>query len=202
MSNRKKWNDETSEKYENGSLRVCLFVSRNKDNRSLENYKERREAFLTSRDENDDKLLAKFETFVNSGLKGEFSRFYLSVNKRDNEKTHRALLHYLIDHPDFNLASLPAKIASEAAKTENSSEKKWFFDVDDESDEHLAEFLKDLQEEADFGAEDYRSYKTPHGFAVVVCHGFDTRKLLEKWSDTVTLKRDDLRCVKWGMRSK
>lgn len=118
-----------------------MFVSRNKDNRDIRNYKERREAFLTTHDENDDRLISKFETFMNNGVHGEFSRFYLSVNKRDNEKTHRALQHYLLDHPDFNLAALPAKLASEAAKTENSLEKKWFFDVDDESKENLASFL-------------------------------------------------------------
>lgn len=198
MNNTEQWSGEVSDT----NLRVCLFVSRNKDNKGLTDYKERREAFLTSYDENDEKLLAKFEAFISDGISGEFSRFYLSVNKRDNAKTHRALLHYLIDHPDFNLAALPAKIASEAAKTENSLEKKWFFDVDDESDEHLEEFLKDLQEEAEFNEKDYNSYKTPHGFAVVVSRGFDTRKLLEKWRDTVTLKRDDLRCIKWGVKCK
>lgn len=36
-------------------------------------------------------------------------------------------------------------------------------------------------------------YKTPHGYAIVVPHGFDTRKLMEKWKDyDITLKKDGL----------
>lgn len=47
-------------------------------------------------------------------------------------------------------------------------------------------------------------YKTPNGYAVVVDQRFDTRNLLEKWTN-VTLKRDDLLCVRWstfGQRTK
>ena len=38
---------------------------------------------------------------------------------------------------------------------------------------------------------DIQAYKTPHGYAIVVPHGFDTRELIEKWKDyDITLKRD------------
>lgn len=39
--------------------------------------------------------------------------------------------------------------------------------------------------------------QTPHGFAVVVPHGFDTRKLMDEFADCdITLKRDGLLFVK------
>lgn len=34
--------------------------------------------------------------------------------------------------------------------------------------------------------------QTPHGFAIVIPHGFDTRELMSKWQDKVELKRDDM----------
>lgn len=37
------------------------------------------------------------------------------------------------------------------------------------------------------------AHKTPHGYAIVVPHGFDTRKLMETWKDyDITLKKDEL----------
>ena len=44
-----------------------------------------------------------------------------------------------------------------------------------------------------------KTYKTPNGYAVVVDQRFDTRELLEKWSN-VELKRDDLLCYAWGKK--
>ena len=38
--------------------------------------------------------------------------------------------------------------------------------------------------------------KTVNGFAVVCNHGFDTRKLLEKYKDVVELKKDDMLFMK------
>lgn len=40
------------------------------------------------------------------------------------------------------------------------------------------------------------THKTPNGYAVVVDNGFDTRKLLEKWSN-VSLKKDAMLCFAW-----
>ena len=46
------------------------------------------------------------------------------------------------------------------------------------------------------------THKTPHGYAVIVKHGFDTRKLLEKWGKDVELKRDDMLLVCWDTKEK
>lgn len=37
------------------------------------------------------------------------------------------------------------------------------------------------------------AHKTPHGYAIIVPHGFDTRELMENWKDyDITLKKDEL----------
>ena len=37
------------------------------------------------------------------------------------------------------------------------------------------------------------AHKTPHGYAIIVSHGFDTRELMEGWKDyDITLKKDGL----------
>ena len=61
----------------------------------------------------------------------------------------------------------------------------------------LSCFLTDLQTMVD--KNDIETYKTPHGYAIVVDHGFDIRKLKEDWPD-VTLKKDDLLCCDWGVK--
>lgn len=164
---------------------TVLFKSRNKDNRDLEEFKERTKAFLTDRTEED--LMEKFERFVDRGVKGEISRFYISVNARDTGKTRKALLHYFIDNEDVPLYKYESVVVSVASKPENRAEEKWLFDYDDDL-ENIDDFLKDVKEEA---GEDVIEVvqKTRSGYAVVVKRGFDTRKLLEKW-DNVGLKRD------------
>ena len=72
MSNFNKWNRD--ENFDSDKLDVVLFVSRNKDNKHLENFSERRNAFTTTRDFEDVKH--QFQAFVNAGQIGEFSRMY------------------------------------------------------------------------------------------------------------------------------
>ena len=137
---------------------------------------------------------------------------YLSVNARDNTKVYKELLHFLIDNPDFNLAHIQSKIAGMAAKKECALEKKWMFDFDCEDENELDEFLDDLStaysrnnrlhgflldSSITYILDFKRVYKTPNGYAIVIDYGFDTRELLEKYKDIVTLKRDDLLCVAW-----
>lgn len=188
MSNFSKWNDINSERYEEGKYgtRVILFVSRKKDNKYNEKFKERREAFITTKDINDPIIQRRFSNFVEAGVEGEVSRFYISVNRRDQEKMRDGLFHYLIDHPDINLASLPQKLASIAAKSENALEHKWLFDYD-MNKEDFKYFLQDFNKYH----KEYDVHTTPNGYAVVSSTGFDTRELLAKWTN-VTLKRDDL----------
>ena len=205
MSKRHKWDTTT----DNKDLYVVLFTSRNKDNKHIEGFKERRMSFVTSKDNND--LLKDFEVFADNGLEGEMSRFYISINPRDNEKVQKALIHYLIDN-EIQVTKLPSILASISANVENKHKtygKNWLFDFNPIENEDLG---KKLNEFIDDVIEEFRNtktknnvtrpepviitHKTPNGYAVVVDNGFDTRKLLEKWTN-VTLKKDAMLCFAW-----
>ncbi len=101
----------------NKNLKVVLFVSRNKDNKLLVGFKERKKNFLTTKEP--EELQKEFNAFVNDGLVGEVSRFYISVNSRDNEKIQQSLQHYLLDN-NVDMSKIDSKIASIAAKPENA----------------------------------------------------------------------------------
>lgn len=183
---------------EDGALRVVLFISRNKDNKDIEDFKERRETFVTHRSYDDETLKRKFEAFVAGGQDGEVCRMYMSVNARNEKKVRKALLHELIDKEDFSLSNIEALVASIAARKENALEKKWMFDFDYDDIGYLEEFCNAIHGiDAEVKTE---SHKTPHGYAVITNRGFDTRELAKKWSDA-TLKRDDLLCVAWQTKT-
>lgn len=180
-------------------LNVVLFVSRKKDNKEIEGFKERRMAFLTHEPIGSAKLNIQFDNFVSEGLQGEMSRMYYSINSRNEQKVHKELLHFLIDNPTFNLCALGAKTAGIAMQHSNAETKHWLFDFDINSCERLKEFVEDIHN-CDCSCVT-ATYATPHGFAVIVDHGFDMRTLLKKWSEDVTLKRDDLLCCGWKINS-
>ena len=210
MGKRNKW-DTTD--YSN-DIYVVLFTSRNKDNKHIEGFKERKMSFVTSKPTNE--LLSDFVAFVQNGLVGEMSRFYISVNPRSNTKVQKALIHYLIDN-EINMAKLPSILASIASNVENRHEtdgKNWLFDFDPienvNLDEKLNEFIDDIIEEFRNTKTKKQTkrqepviitHKTPNGYAVVVNNGFDTRKLLEKWTN-VSLKKDSLLCFAWKTKGK
>lgn len=212
MGNYNKWNRNEAETNPNTPIKVVLFVSRNKDNKELEGFSERRNAFVTTKSV--EQLQPDFEAFVEKGLDGEFSRMYVSVNARSNEKTQKALLHQLIDN-QYNMATMPQRIAALAAQKENALESKWLFDFDpledgSEGDTELLleEFLDDVKLHHSItrtkkGTERPQLtvdvHKTPNGYAVVVDQRFDTRELLDKWTN-VELKRDDLYCAAWATK--
>lgn len=209
MGNYNKWNRNEAHNDPNHPINVVLFVSRNKDNKSLEDFKERRNAFVTTKDK--DQLQETFQAFVRQGLPGEMSRMYISVNPRSNKKTQKALVHQLIDE-EYNMATIPQRIAAIAAKKENaedSSHLKWLFDFDPvegkDIEEELISFIEDIKHfhsttQTKKGESrppiKIESYKTPNGYAVIVDQRFDTRELLKIWTN-VELKRDDLLCVAW-----
>ena len=174
---------------------VVLFVSRNKDNKDILNFSERSKTFLTNLSYDDIKLDTMFNIFVDEGVSGETSRMYYSVNERDTEKIYKDLLHFLIDNPEFNLCALSSKLAGIAAKNTNAKTKHWMFDFDINDFTLANEFVNDIKA-IDSGVE-INVHKTPNGYAIITDHGFDTRKLNEKWSSNVTLKRDDMLCIKW-----
>ena len=201
MRNIYKWNSEDVNKEE---IWTILFVSRNKDNREVENFNQRKKSFVSTKKPED--LLKEFEVFVNEGVDNEFSRFYVSINSRSNTKTFKALQHKMLDE-EFNLATMPQRIAAIASKTENAYEKnKWLFDFDPienvDLEESLESFIEDVCQaynETDNRKEPLEviKHKTPNGYAVITNQRFDTRKLMEKWKDNVELKRDDLLCYSW-----
>ena len=209
MANFKKCNQE--ENYDSDKLNVVLFVSRNKDNKHFDNFTERRNAFTTTRKFNDIKPL--FRAFVEAGQSGKFSRMYVSVNPRSNTKTFKALQHKMLDD-EFNLASLPQKVAALAAKKENAYYDKtnWLFDFDPvegkDTEKLVYKFVEELllaHENTQTKKEQKRPqmsvklHKTPNGYAVIVNQRFDTRKLLESYPN-VELKRDDLFCYAWDTK--
>ena len=201
MTNVYKWNSEDVSKEE---IWTILFVSRNKDNRDVENFNQRKKSFVSTKKPED--LLKEFEVFVNEGVENEFSRFYVSINSRSNSKTFKALQHKMLEE-EFNLATMPQRIAAIASKTENAYEKnKWLFDFDPienvDLEESLESFIEDVYQaynETDNRKEPLEviKHKTPNGYAVITTQRFDTRKLMEKWKDNVELKRDDLLCYSW-----
>lgn len=178
-------------------IHVVLFVSRNKDNLSVPDFKERRKSFITHKKIED--LEEEFEDFVSHGVDDEMCRMYYSVNARDPKKIYTQLMHFLFDNPEFNLCSIAPKLAGIAAQKECKLEKKWMFDFDSKDD--INWFLADLHSYTD-GKVTPKLYPTPHGYAVIVDNGFDARELMEDWGDIVTLKRDDLLCVDWKTKIK
>lgn len=165
-------------------LRCVLFVSRNKDNSSLEGFKERRVNFLTTDLE---KAKSKFNAFHLEGLPNEVSRMYVSVNSRNEKEVKKKLVSEMVLNDNFSLLGLEAKASSVAMKSENRDSSFWLFDFDEDL-ELLPNFLEDLKE---FKTEVLLSKNTVSGAAVVVSQGFDSRELLEKWSN-VSLHRDGL----------
>lgn len=202
-----KWSVES---FNSKPIHVVLFVSRNKDNSTLENFKERRMSFITHK--TIDELEEQFNDFVSHGREGEMCRMYYSVNARDPQKIHAQLMHFLFDNPDFNLCSIEPKLAGIAAQKECAAEKKWMFDFDIDDKSKIWDFIIDVCFIAKIDIKllssinpanmnpGIRAYKTPNGYAIVVDHGFDTRELMKYWGDKVTLKRDDLLCCKWKIK--
>lgn len=175
-------------------LKVYMMLSRNKDNKNIPNFKERRREILEYTD-NEEKIFKMFQKFVNSGVSGEVCRLYKSVNERDESKVRKAFLIKLIqDEPDLTMMN--SSLISVAMKKESALERKWMFDFDCNDENKLQEFIDYLD---DINIP-YEVTKTLNGYAIVVEHGFDTRELFEMFSNVdVTLKRDDLLFVDWAI---
>lgn len=197
---------------------AVMFISRNKDNRNLEGFRERRLSFLSTRVNDKEYMARKFKSFVNDGIDGEMSRMYVSVNSRNVYKSKKELLHYLIDNMDsYNLAALDGITVKIAMKREMAAEKKRLFDIDINDESKVNEFVNDLY---DRGAteETVDVHKTPNGYAVVIERGVDLRGLVDtmpnaklkdkkdkgpwKWSkDEVSYKLDDLLLMYWATKN-
>lgn len=187
--------------------KIVLFISRNKDNKNVKGFKQRSYSFLTNKQCNsiEDRfdLLKDFNNFVDKGVLGETSRCYVSINERDSKIVNKKLIHYLIDHPEINPASIPSKSVSLAQSIECAITKKWLFDFDNDEYKKLVEFKEDIHKIINGDKWEIIHYETMNGYAVIVPHGFDTRELLAKWNKEETIvevKRDGMLLLDWGKR--
>lgn len=176
-------------------LYVYLICSRNKDNKDIPNFKKRTKTILEYK-ENEDRVIKEFHKFAADGVPGEQTRLYRSVNSRNEEKIREELIIRLLrDKP--SVTKLNRTLASVAKQVENRDENKWLFDFDVDDESLMYDFVHDVIIFSDIPLSDIQAYKTPHGYAIVVPHGFDTRELIEKWKDyDITLKRDELLFLK------
>lgn len=174
-------------------LYVYLIRSRNKDNKDVPNFKERAKTILEYK-ENEDKVIKEFHRFAADGVPGEQTRLYRSVNSRNEEKIREELIIRLLrDKP--SMTTLNRTLASVAQQVENRDESEWLFDFDVDNESLMYDFVYDIFSTTyiDYPLEKIKWYKTPHGYAIVVPYGFDTRELMEKWKDyDITLKKDEL----------
>lgn len=207
MSSMRKWS-RSNENLLGETLNVVLFTSRNKDNRHVENFKERRESFVTTLSAESESLKDRFDRFVQSGVDGEMSRMYISINPRSNEKTSKDLMKKMLSD-NVSLARVPEMTARLASKKENAFDPKnlkWMFDVDPRADldiDYIAEsvMFEIYNEYYDSNSSNKPKinivlHKTPNGYSIIVDQHFDTRPILSKWKN-VELKRDAMLCAAW-----
>ena len=202
MSNLNKWYKTEKEQTD---LRVISFVSRPKDNTEVEGFINRKTSFISTM--TDEELVPIFEAWAKQGKKNEFSRMYVSLNKRNHKTVQHSLMHYLLDHQDLNLGSLDSRIAMIAAQPEHALESKYFYDFDSNA-EDLEEFLSDLakayEETKQFNKKLPEEFKfsvrtTPNYYAVILEQRFKTDWVDEKWKELATLKKDALYCAAWHL---
>lgn len=176
--------------------KVVFFVSRRKDNLNVAGFKPRNRGFLVDTDDFDAEKA--FTRFVEEGVLGEASRYYVSVNTPDMKKVKKALLTKLInDDDEEDLLHVDRMVTSLAAKEENALNRNWLFDVDTPNPLALSEFRNDLimairdslGDDFDLDYHPILYTDTPHGGAFVTTFHFDTRSLLAKWGEVVTLKK-------------
>lgn len=202
MSNLNKWYKVEKEKT---GLRVISFVSRPKDNIGVEDFVNRKTSFVSTM--TDEELVPIFEAWAKQGKKNEFSRMYVSLNKRNHKTVQLSLMHYLLDNQDLNLGSLDSRIAMIAAQPEHALESKYFYDFDADA-EQLKDFLSDLaiayEETKKINKKLTGEFKftvrtTPNYYAVVLEERFKTDWVEEKWKGLVELKKDALYCTAWHL---
>lgn len=170
-----------------------LFTSRNKDNKNVKEFQQRRMAMLAYVEDKEcsvsvpDKVMHRFKQFVADGKKGETCRLYRSINSFDEEKVRKQLASHLILE-DISLPKLEATSVSIASASKNhcANQKKWLLDFDSKNKDRLNDLLQTIEPLCG----DMGTYKTPNGYAVVIEHGFDTRTVLEPFADILTVKKD------------
>ena len=173
------------------NLYVYLIRSRNKDNKDISNFRERAKTILEYK-ENENRAIEAFKSFAAKGVPGEQTRLYRSVNSRNEEKIREEfIIRLLRDKP--SMTQLNRTLASVAQQVQNRDESKWLFDFDVDDELLMNDFVHEIVMYSEIPLLDIQVYKTPHGYAIVVPHGFDTRELMKEWKDyDITLKKDEL----------
>ena len=173
------------------NLYVYLMRSRNKDNKGIPNFKQRDKTILEYK-ENEDKIIEEFKSFATKGVSGEQTRLYRSVNSRNEEKIREEFTIRLL-RDKLSVTQLNRTLASVAQQVQNRDESKWLFDFDVDDAILVKGFMEDINHFSNIPLSYIEKHKTPHGYAIVVEHGFDTRELMEKWKGyDITLKKDEL----------
>lgn len=163
-------------------LKIVEFVSRNKDNQGLVDFKQRGRTIIVT-DKNAPHVQDEFKVFVAQGVYNETSRIYETFNELDPVGANRALVHFLIDNPDTTPDKVQSVLISELVK--HMTTKHWLFDVDMSviTKDKVVAFINELSNNAVIDVRDTKS-----GYAVVTEHGFDTRELTARYSD-ISVKR-------------
>ena len=169
------------------NIYVHLFVSRRKDNTDLSEFVPRKKSFVAYEWQD---VSDSFDDFVSEGQPGEYCRHYISVNPRDEDKVRNEMvIHLLRVQP--SVTKIPSLVASIASRPECAAEHRWLLDFDSNDPQKAEEFMADLRE---YFSEDEAKLiemnPTPNGYAIIVPHGFDTRKLQKKWLSIFENKRD------------
>lgn len=176
---------------------TVVLNSRNKDNKDLKGFCERKKVFLVrefepymgEREEEVD-MYKEFERFVQEGVDGEMSRLYISVNSRDEKKIQRDLFIELYDK-QMDFVSFTRKLVSIANKDDNKASRNYLLDYDKDTTEE--EMLKDIEEikgNITHGnmLEILLYQKTPNGWHIIT-NPFDITAIKK---DYITVKKDGM----------
>ena len=112
---------------------------------------------------------------------------------KENEEKIREefIIRLLRDKP--SMTQLNRTLASVVQQVQNRDESKWLFDFDVDDEKLAMNFCCDVHSCSYIPERYIEIYKTPHGYTIIVPHGFDTRELMEKWKGyDITLKKDEL----------
>lgn len=180
--------------FEDGQYYLVIMVSRNKDNKEVPGFKERRKCYLWKAE--GDKLQEDFGRFVHNGVDGEMSRLYVSISDKNLGLVRNKLIHRLVD--DETVVERINRTIASIADGSCSNYKRWLLDFDSKDYDLVCKFLSDL-DEIDLTLSP-RLFETPNGYAIIVEHGFDTREIKEKYSEVLEVKKDSPLCIQWARK--
>lgn len=176
---------------------TVVLISRNKDNKDVKGFCERKKVFLVrafepymSEQEEEFNMYDEFERFVQDGVDGEMSRLYISVNSRDAKKIQRDLFIELYDK-QLDFVSFQRKLVSIANKDENKASRNYLLDYDkDSTEEEMLKDLEEIKEHIKHGniLEILVYKKTPNGWHIIT-NPFDIRAINK---DYITVKKDGM----------